>query len=164
MSFGLASLSLKSFAKNILFLTILDRIVVLTSPSVLLGCRLCPPSGVPLFAVAVSQKLRTLPALSLLTIPGCGLAGGDLLTAVCNAATLSLIWNVEGEFRRLDPGEISRSVVSSAIDARVLLRLVLFDMRSGETFEDFNPSYEEELFVVVDDVVPERSRVLRRGG
>ena len=77
---------------------------------------------------------------------------------------MSLIWNVEGEFRRLDPGEISRSVVSSAIDARVLLRLVLFDMRSGETFEDFNPSYEEELFVVVDDVVPERSRVLRRGG
>ena len=140
--------------------------VLLTSPSVLLGCRLCPGSGVPCFAAAavVSQKLRTLPALSLLTIPSCGLAGGDLFTAVCSAATFSLIWNVEGEFRRLDPGEMSRSVVSSAIDARVLLRLVLFDIRSGDTFDDFSPSYKEGLLLFADEVVPDRSRVLRRGG
>ena len=165
VSFGLASLSLKSFAKKMLFLTMLDRIVLFTSPSVLLGCRLCPGSGVPPFAAAVSQKLRTLPALSLLTIPGCGLVGGDLLAAVCSAATFSLIWNVEGEFRRLEPGEISRSVVSSAILASVLLRLVLFDILSGETFCGFDPSYAEGGLLFVDDeVVPERSRVLRLGG
>src|SRR5579862_3974835 len=132
-SFGLPSRSLKSFAKKILFFTILDRIVLLTSPSDLLCCRLWPPSGVPPFAAAVSQKLRTLPALSLLTMPNCGLAGGDLFTAVCKAATLSFIWNVEGELRRLEPGEMSRRVVSSAMDARVLLRLLLFEIRSGET-------------------------------
>src|SRR5579859_3779689 len=164
VSFGLASLSLISFAKNMLFLTILERMVLLTSPSVLLGCRLCPESGVPLFAAAVSQKLRTLPALSLLTIPSCGLACGDLFTAVCKAATFSLIWNVEGEFRRLDPGEISRSDVSSAIDASVLLRLVLFEILRGETLCDFNPSYDELLLFVDEVVVPDRSRVLRLGG
>jgi hypothetical protein len=132
-------------ARKTLFLTKLDRFKSLSS--VLLGVFFCSSS-----LAAFCQNVRTLLALSDLTIPSGGLGGTSLVTAVCNAATFSLIWNVEGEFRRLLPGEISRSVVSSAIAAKLLLLLVLLEMRNGET-EGFGYC-----------CVSERRRVLRLGG
>lgn len=80
------------------------------------------------------------------------------------AAIFSLIWNVDGELRRLEPGEMSRRDVSSVTVESVLLLLLLFEMRRGET-EGFEVSRGDVVFVVVDDaVVPGRSRVLRLGG
>jgi len=65
---------------------------------------------------------------------------------------------MEGEFRRLDPGEISLREVSST---RALLLLLLFAMRRGVTGTGFEESRDG---LVNGAVVPARSRVLRRGG
>jgi hypothetical protein len=89
-----------------------------------------------------------------------GLVGG-VLEAFSRAASLSLSWKVEGEFRREEPGEMSLSVVSSLTPPSVRLEL-LFVMRRGVTAFDLES--EAGSMVVVDVVVPERRRVLRRGG
>jgi len=68
---------------------------------------------------------------------------------------------MEGEFRRLDPGEISLREVSSVIVASALLLELLFAMRRGVVgagFEDSTAGMEDVV------VVPERRRVLLRGG
>ena len=155
VSFGLPSLSLKSFATKMLFLTKLAR-MFLTSSSALLPCLLCPELSSGVEVVAFCQKLRTLLALSDLTIPNCGLAGGDLLRDVCSCASFSLIWKVEGEFRRDEPGEMSLRVVSSIMVESALLREFDFAIRRGDTPDCF----VSRGFVVV----PERRRELRLGG
>ena len=156
VNFGLPSLSLKSFATKMLFLTKLAR-MFLTSSSALLPCLLCPELSSGVEVVAFCQKLRTLLALSDFTIPNCGLAGGDLLRDVCSCASFSLIWKVDGEFRRDEPGEMSLRVVSSIMVESVLLREFDFAIRRGETPDCF----VSRGFVVV---VPERRRELRLGG
>lgn len=65
---------------------------------------------------------------------------------------------MEGEFRRLDPGEMSLSDVSRT---SALLLLLLFVMRRGVT----GAGFEDSMGGLVDEaVVPVRRRVLRRGG
>jgi len=104
------------------------------STSVLLELRLWPDSSVE--DAAFCQKLRTLPALSDFGIPSCGLVGGERLIWPCNEAILSLIWKVEGEFRRLEPGETSLRVVSSAIADNAFDLDVDLEMRRGAMEED----------------------------
>jgi hypothetical protein len=68
---------------------------------------------------------------------------------------------VEGEFRREEPGEMSLRVVSSLTPPSVFLEL-LFVMRRGVTA--FDLEIAAGSMEVADVVVPERRRVLRRGG
>ena len=63
--------------------------------------------------------------------------------------------------RRLEPGEMSLRVVSSAMVERVLLLLWPFAMRSGVTV-DFTESKDE--LSCEEDETAARRRLLRRGG
>ena len=113
--------------------------------------------------MAFTQKLRALLVLSDLTIPRRGLVGGVLLTVVCNAAIFSLIWKVDGELRRLDPGEMSRRAVSSVIAESVLFLLLPFGIRRGCMAEGSFEVSRAGVLLVVDDTVPGRRRVLLLG-
>ena len=88
---------------------------------------------------------------------------GGVLEAFSRAASLSLIWKGEGEFRREEPGEMSLREVSSPTPASAFLEL-LFVMRRGVTMFDLEIAAAAGSMEVVDVVVPERRRVLRRGG
>ena len=77
-----------------------------------------------------------------------------------------MIWKAEGEFRRLETGEMSlRMVLVSSLTPASLLLEVFFAMRRGVTdvpaADLVGRSREDEC---ADVVVPERIRALRLGG
>ena len=107
--------------------------------------------------------------LSPLTTPGEPIWGelvGEDLFAFSKAASLSLIWNVEGEFRRLETGEMSlRTVLVSSLTPASWVLEVVFAMRRGFTdvpaADLVGRSREDDG---ADVVVPARRRELRLGG